>query len=176
VGRAGHSKFPIWQMSSEQPSTPSSQSFANVGDYVMPITVSTSKTPPAIVGRLGTRHTRTGSSCNDFHNASTTSLLVMEAQKRGGGINTISDPVSTDSPTFSKSRECHRQISGGDVALQLEEAGGFGPLTNAASEKSLWDNGATLHNVSWPPEGDIGMITSINVVKTTQDPRLAMKF
>ena len=150
--------------------------FANVGDYALAYNSKHIKPPPTSWDDLWNPKYKNRVVTYYFQNSSTLGLMVMQAQKRGGSIDNI-DPGLNRLVELYKSGNLIGMIKGESemVSLyQLEEAW-LGPLT-LGRIKSLWDKGADFIKIVRPKEGTFGMITCLNVVKSTKKRDLAMKF
>jgi putative spermidine/putrescine transport system substrate-binding protein len=102
-------------------------------------------------------------------------LLIWLAEKGGGGIDKI-EPGMNRLAELQKSGNLIGMPTGEAEMISLYELkeAWIGPLTNGRV-KDLWNKGASFIKVVHP-EPTFGMITAMNVVKTTKNPNLAMKF
>lgn len=149
--------------------------FANVGPYNLVYNDKHIKTPPASWNDLWNPAYKNRVVMYPFHYVGTLNLLLWLAQQKGGGINNI-DPGLDRLVELHKSGNIIGMPPGESEMvslLQLEEAW-IGMLTNGRV-KDLWDKGATFIKMT-RPKPTYGMITTMNVVKTSKNLDLAMKF
>lgn len=150
--------------------------FANVGDYTLVYNSNKIKKAPTSWDDLWDPAYKNKVAMYYFLNSGTLSLMILHAQQRGGGVNNI-DPGFNRLVDLYKSGNIIGMLKGESelVSLfELEEAW-IGMLTSGRL-KTLWDKGMDFLKIVRPKEGTFGMITTLNVVKTTKNPDLAMKF
>jgi putative spermidine/putrescine transport system substrate-binding protein len=149
--------------------------FTNVGPYNLIYNSKHIKTPPTSWEDLWNPAYKNRVILYPFHSVGTICLLILSAQQKGGDINNI-DPGMNRLVELHKSGNLIGMPPGESEMIslfELEEAW-IGPLTNGRV-KNLWDKGATFIKIV-RPKPTFGMITSMNVVKTSKNPDLAMKF
>lgn len=150
--------------------------FANVGDYALVYNSKRIKKAPTSWDDLWDPAYKNRVAMYYFLNSGTLSLMIMQAEKRGGSVDNI-DPGFQRLVDLYKSGNVLGMIKGESelVSLyELEEAW-IGMLTGGRV-KMLWDKGADFMKIVRPKEGTFGMITTLNVAKGAKNPDLAMKF
>lgn len=150
--------------------------FANIGDYTLVYNSNKIKRAPTSWDDLWDPAYKNRVVMYYVLNSGTLSLMILKAQQKGGGIDSID-------PGFNRLVDLYK--SGNTIGwlkaetemvslFELQEAW-IGMLTNGRV-KGLWDKGMDFIKIVRPKEGTFGMITTLNVVKTTKNPDLAMKF
>jgi len=149
--------------------------FANVGPYNLIYNSKRIQTPPTSWDDLWNPAYKNRVILYPFHSVSTTCLLILLAQQKGGGIDNI-DPGLNRLAELKKNDNLIGMPPGESEMIslfELEEAW-IGPLTNGRV-KDLWDKGASFMKIV-RPKPTFGMITTMNVVKASKNLDLAMKF
>ena len=149
--------------------------YANVGPYNLIYNSKQIKTPPTSWDDLWNPAYKNRVILYPFHSVGTTCLFILAAQQKGGGIDNI-EPGLNRLAELQKSGNLIGMPAGESEMIslyELEEAW-IGPLTNGRV-KDLWNKGASFMKIV-RPKPTFGMITSMNVVKTSKNLDLAMKF
>jgi len=148
--------------------------FTNVGPYNLIYNDEKVKTPPTWEDMWNPAY-KNRVILYPFHSVGTTCLLIWLAEKGGGGIDKIG-PGMNRLAELQKSGNLIGMPTGEAEMISLYELkeAWIGPLTNGRV-KDLWNKGASFIKVVHP-QPTFGMITAMNVVKTTKNPNLAMKF
>ena len=150
--------------------------FVNVGDYAMVYNSKRIKTKPDSWNALWDPKYKNRVATYYFESPGVLGLTIQQAQKRGGGMSNIK-PGLERMAQLSKSGNLIGMLAVESqlVSLfQLEEAW-IGMLATGRI-KDLWDKGADFVKIVRPKEGTFPLITTANVVKTTRNPEMAMKF
>lgn len=150
--------------------------FTNVGDYAMAYNSRHIKEPPTSWDALWNPAYKNRVAIYYFGSTGTTSLMVLQAARNGGGLDNI-EPGMSRMVELSKSGNLVGMIEAETqlVSLfELQEA--WIGMLGTGRIKDLWDRGADFIKIVRPPEGTFPMISTINVVKSTKKPDLAMKF
>lgn len=150
--------------------------FTNVGDYAMVYNSNHVKKAPESWDALWDPAYKNRVAIYYFGSTGCTSLMILQAVKNGGGIDNI-DPGMKRMVELSKSGNLIGMIEAETqlVSLfELQEA--WIGMLGTGRIKDLWDKGADFIKIVRPKEGTFPMISTMNVVKTTKNPDLSMKF
>lgn len=149
--------------------------FSNIGDYVIAYNTKHIKTAPASWDDLWDPAYKNRVVLFYFTSAGTLSLIVQQAEQRGGGIDNIDPGLNRLAELYNSNVIAMVQ---GDAEvqslLQMEEAW-IGMACNGRVI-DLQKKGCDFLKIARPKEGTFAMISTLNVPKTSKQQDLAMKF
>lgn len=159
--RAKYNEYTIW---------------SNVGDFVIAYNSNKIPTPPTSWEDMWNDAYHQKVVLFYLDSAGTVSLLVQLAEKYGGGIDNIKPGFDKLFELYKKGNIVAMVVTSAEAStlFQLEEAW-IGMACNGRV-LDLQKKGADFVKIARPKEGTYAMISTVQVVKTSKEPDLAMKF
>lgn len=150
--------------------------FANLGDYVLAYNTDKIKTVPESWNTLWNPDYKGHVLIYGLDHIPTLSLMVMEAEQNGGGIDDMKPGIERMAELFNSGN----LIGGLDVESQMvslfqTQDAWIGMLATGRM-KELMDKGVADVAFTRPEEGTFPLITSVNITKDATDPEMAEAF
>lgn len=150
--------------------------WVNVGDYALAYNSKYVKEEPQSWDVLWNKDYRNRVVLYSFNSPDVLSLAVIEAEKHGGSFDNIEPGLQRIADLVNSGNVIAMiDIESQLVSLFEAEEAWLGPLTTGRI-KDLWDRGMDHIKLARPKEGTFPVITAMNVVKTTDNPEMAMNF